>query len=374
MRFKRLMLGTVGGLVMTPVALATGVVLLVSAYDKESGDTVPRGADAGTDTLRVGAGGVPSQYVEIILDAARSCSAGLSPAILSAQIKQESGFDPRAGSPVGAQGIAQFMPGTWRTWGVDGNGDGRKDVWDPEDAIPAQARFMCALLKKGQASSAYRGSPVELALAGYNAGWGRVQEYQGVPPASFAAGQTHHYVENIMTMSASFATPAETTTTLAAAEQTSTKSVTSAKSLTSAPQSVRTAVAWALGQRGGWYQWGGDCTDAHGSAPAHRCDCSSLMQQAYAAAGIAIPRTTFDQVRIGTRVDLDKPLPGDLVFNAGSDGSDARPGHVGMYIGDGLVIEAPRTGVQTRVVPYASWRNSTSALTRVTEIRRVVDQ
>ncbi|MET8537096.1 NlpC/P60 family protein [Streptomyces sp. NPDC005065] len=369
MKFKRLVMGAAAGLVMTPVAVGTGVVLLVSTFEKDAGQTVPRGADAGTGTLRVGAGGVPSQYAQIISDTARACPAGLSPAILSAQLKQESGFNPRAGSPVGAQGIAQFMPGTWQTWGVDGNGDGRKDVWDPEDAIPAQGRFMCALLKKGQANRQYQGSPVELALAAYNAGWGRVQQYQGIPPSTFAAGQTHNYVENIMAMSADFAEPAPPDTGAA------TDGVVAAAATTpvSAPKAVRTAVVWALTQKGGWYHFGGDCTDAHGADPAHRCDCSSLMQQAYRAAGVSIPRTTYDQVTIGTRVDLDKPKPGDLIFNPGSDGSDARPGHVGMYIGDGLVLEAPRTGVRTRLVPYASWRNSTSAITRVTEIRRVVD-
>ncbi|MFE5029851.1 NlpC/P60 family protein [Streptomyces sp. NPDC056656] len=364
MRFKRLLWGAGAGVVMTPVALGTGLVLLVSASTRGSDDTVPSGATPLTSTLKVGAGGVPSQYVQIIQDAARACSAGLSPAILSAQLKQESGFNPRASSPVGAQGIAQFMPGTWQSQRVDGNGDGRMDVWDPEDAIPAQARFMCRLLKKGQASRTYEGSPVELALAAYNAGWGRVDQYRGVPPRSFAAGQTYHYVERIMAMSVDFAAPADTSPAVEPA---------AAAAPASAPRKVRTVVAWALKQKGGWYHFGGDCTDAHGAVPAHRCDCSSLMQQAYKAAGISIPRTTYEQVKIGKRVRLDEPRPGDLIFNPGSDGSDARPGHVGLYIGGGLIIEAPRTGVRTRVVPYADWRNSTSATTRVSEIRRVVN-
>jgi len=44
-----------------------------------------------------------------------------------------------------------------------------------------------------------------------------------------------------------------------------------------------------------------------------------------------------------------------------------------MYIGNDMVLESPRTGVRTRVVSYTDWRNSTSAITRVTVIRRVVD-
>jgi cell wall-associated NlpC family hydrolase len=362
MRIKRAVGALSAGLVVTPIALGTGLVLLVSALD--DAPRTPRGATPLTATLRVGADGVPPPYAALITQAAANCPVGLPAGVLAAQLKQESGFNPQAKSPVGAQGIAQFMPGTWQSWGVDGDKDGQRDVWNPEDAIPAQARFMCALVKKAHAHPTYDGSPIELALAGYNAGWGRVQTYGGVPPHSFARGETYTYVKNIMALSAHFTTPAHTKAHAVNI---------SATTLTSAPPAIRTAVSWALKQKGGWYQFGGDCTQPLGEKPAHRCDCSSLMQQAYAAAGITLPRTTYEQVTIGTRVGLDSPKPGDLVFNPGSDGSDARPGHVGMYIGDGLVIEAPRTGVRTRIVPYSNWRNSTNATTRVTEIRRVVD-
>ncbi|MFI1568482.1 NlpC/P60 family protein [Streptomyces sp. NPDC020490] len=356
---KRLLLALGVGFVMTPLALGLGVVLLIATFnDDDSTVGNPVGG------LRIGEGGVPSEYASLILQAAADCDQGLSPAVLAAQLKQESGFDPQAGSEAGAQGIAQFMPGTWATWGVDGNGDGKKDVWDPADAIPAQGKFMCSLLKKAKKHPDYNGAPIELALAGYNAGWGRVDQFRGVPPKSFAGGQTYNYVQNIMAMSAQFAAPsASEDGTLPAGYELP----------AGTPKKVRVAVAWALKQRGGWYHLGGDCTDALGKDPAHWCDCSSLMQQAYKAAGVSIPRTTYDQVNIGTQVDIDHPKPGDLVFNPGSDGSDARPGHVGMYVGNGMVIEAPRTGVKTRIVTYESWRNSTSYITRITEVRRVVD-
>lgn len=347
------------GLVMTPVALGVSIVLLIAAFGEDGDDSV--GNPVGG--LRIGKSGVPAAYAPLILRAAADCGEGLSPAVLAAQIKQESNFNPGARSYAGAQGIAQFMPGTWATWGADGDGDGRKDVWDPEDAIPAQGTFMCSLLKKGKAHPQYNGSPIELALAGYNAGWGRVDQFKGVPPPSFAAGQTYHYVKNIMAVSARFAAPVTSEAGALPADYELPEGT---------PEEVRTAVAWALKQRGGWYRLGGDCTDALGRNPAHWCDCSSLMQQAYRAAGISIPRTTYAQVNVGTQVDIDGPQPGDLVFNPGSDGSDARPGHVGMYIGNGLIIEAPRTGVKTRIVTYESWRNSTSYLTRITEVRRVV--
>ncbi|MEH0564414.1 NlpC/P60 family protein [Streptomyces sp. NPDC058378] len=363
MRVTRWLAVAVGGAVMTPVALGVGVVLLIAAFDEgdgESGGSL--GPTAGS--LRIGRGGVPSEYAPMILGAAADCDAGLQPAVLGAQLKQESNFDPRAQSPgVGAQGIAQFMPGTWSTWATDGNGNGTKSVWEPADAIAGQGKFMCSLMRKGRAHPQYDGSPTELALAGYNAGWGRVDEYGGVPPASFAQGQTYHYVRNILALAKQFTAPPSSGDVHLPAGYALPAGT---------PREVRTAVAWALRQKGGWYQLGGDCTDAHGTSSARWCDCSSLMQQAYRAAGISIPRVTYDQVRVGTHVSVDRPKPGDLVFNPGSDGSDARPGHVGMYIGDDMVIEAPRTGVRTRVVSYSSWRNSTSSITRVTEVRRVV--
>ncbi|MFF8809826.1 peptidoglycan DD-metalloendopeptidase family protein [Streptomyces omiyaensis] len=184
--------------VVSPLALGLGIILLIAASDDDKGGG---GGDfdlSAAGSLRIGKGYVPAAYAGLIEKAAADCDAGLPASVLAAQIKQESGFNPKAGSEVGAQGIAQFMPGTWTTWAVDGNGDGRKDVWDPADAIPAQGKFMCSLLKKGKAHPQYNGSPVELALAGYNAGWGRVDQYKGVPPASFADGQTYNYVKIIM--------------------------------------------------------------------------------------------------------------------------------------------------------------------------------
>ncbi|MFD9306833.1 NlpC/P60 family protein [Streptomyces sp. NPDC060048] len=358
------------GAVATPLALGIGVVMLAAAFAEDDS----KGRDVGTwptaGTLRIGgADGVPAPYAPLILAAAAACDQGLPPAILAAQLWAESHFDPTAISrdsadrPV-AYGISQFIPATWASQGVDGDGDGDKDVMDPKDAIPAQGRMMCGLLKRANAHPEYSGSAIEKALAGYNAGWGRVEEFGGVPPASFAEGQTYNYVRAILARSVKYTAsgdagePVELSADFELPPDT--------------PHQVRTAVSWALAQKGGWYRLGGDCTDALGTDARHWCDCSSLMQQAYKAAGIAIPRVTFDQIDLPLRVALDSPKPGDLVFNAGSDGSPSNPGHVGMYIGSGMLIESPRTGVRTRIVPYSSWRNSTNHMTRVTGIRRVV--
>jgi cell wall-associated NlpC family hydrolase len=107
------------------------------------------------------------------------------------------------------------------------------------------------------------------------------------------------------------------------------------------PVPVATAITWALRQLGTPYQWGGTCTDPHGPAAAGRCDCSSLTQQAYRAAGLTLTRTTYTQIREGVPVAGPENLrPGDLIF---------LPGHVGLYLGEGLVIHAPHTGDVVRI-------------------------
>ncbi|MCZ0997584.1 C40 family peptidase [Streptomyces mirabilis] len=115
---------------------------------------------------------------------------------------------------------------------------------------------------------------------------------------------------------------------------------------------ARKAISWAMAQLGTMYQWGGTCTAPHGPDPMGRCDCSSLTQQAYKHAGITLTRTTYTQINEGTAVSPKHLQPGDLIF---SRGSAARPEHVGMYIGSGFAIEAPRTGKPVRITPLADW-------------------
>ncbi|MYT17809.1 Cell wall-associated hydrolase, NlpC family [Streptomyces sp. SceaMP-e96] len=129
-----------------------------------------------------------------------------------------------------------------------------------------------------------------------------------------------------------------------------------------APPKVRTAIRWALGQLGTPYQWGGHCTAPHGKAPMGRCDCSSLMQQAYKAAGVALSRTTYTQVKDGKPVSVGSLKPGDLVF---TEGTASRPEHVGMVIGRGLVVNAPHTGDVVRIATLASWKPQILAARRV---------
>lgn len=87
------------------------------------------------------------------------------------------------------------------------------------------------------------------------------------------------------------------------------------------------------------YQWGGNSLSSG-------IDCSGLVQQGLAHFGIDVPRTTYDQIGQGTPVAIDDLKPGDLVF---FDKSAEGPGHVGVYAGNGMMIEAPHTGANVRM-------------------------
>jgi len=110
---------------------------------------------------------------------------------------------------------------------------------------------------------------------------------------------------------------------------------------------ARAAITTALAQRGKPYLWGATGPDGF--------DCSGLMLRAWSAAGASLRRTTQQQVNDGSPSSLATILPGDLVLVAGSDGTLASPGHVGMYLGEGLAIHAPHTGDVVRVVTLASF-------------------
>lgn len=141
---------------------------------------------------------VPQDYQEDVERAGTVCNVVTSP-LIAAQIEAESNWNPRAASPAGAQGIAQFMPGTWASVGIDGDGDGKADVWNPADAIWSQAHYMCSLADKVQSyidQETVHGDVVDLALAAYNAGPGAVLSAGGMPSTE----ETRSYVARIKSL------------------------------------------------------------------------------------------------------------------------------------------------------------------------------
>jgi cell wall-associated NlpC family hydrolase len=90
------------------------------------------------------------------------------------------------------------------------------------------------------------------------------------------------------------------------------------------------------------------------------------MQQAYRAAGITIPRVTTDQVGAGTSVPGPADLrPGEMIFIAGSNGTREHPRHVGMFIGSGLIVQAPKTGDVVKISKLSGWLNQIAAIRRI---------
>ncbi len=149
-----------------------------SAAGNSGGLAGPSGPDG-----RGAAAGLPA-FVPDRYRAPLTRSAGrwdVSAAVLAAQLMAESGFNPRAVSPAGAQGIAQFMPATAASYGL-------RDPFDPVAAIDAQAHLMSDLMRQ------FRSVP--LALAAYNAGPGAVQTCRCTDPYS----ETAAYVARILAL------------------------------------------------------------------------------------------------------------------------------------------------------------------------------
>jgi cell wall-associated NlpC family hydrolase len=129
----------------------------------------------------------------------------------------------------------------------------------------------------------------------------------------------------------------------------------SVESWVRAGPAARAAVRWALGQLGDPYRWGAEGPNSF--------DCSGLTSSAYWAAGVGIPRVSVAQWGAGPHPDVPALLPGDLVFYGDDARNPATIHHVGLYIGNGLMVHAPHTGA---VVQIASiWRQGYVGAVRV---------
>ncbi|MFD6105031.1 peptidoglycan DD-metalloendopeptidase family protein [Nocardia salmonicida] len=143
----------------------------------------------------------------------------ISASLLAAQGKQESGYQRGLTSSAGAQGLAQFLPGTaaalasdGRPYVIDADNNGVASVWDDGDAIIGQARYMCDIADHvdtwiAQGKVTALNGAVELYLAGYNAGEGAVLRSGGFPSGSADYEiQTRPYVASILAMAAQMST------------------------------------------------------------------------------------------------------------------------------------------------------------------------
>jgi soluble lytic murein transglycosylase-like protein len=177
-------------LVRPPAAAPTGPASGTS-FATQLSTAQAAGATAPLATASTGGG--PTAYdAQIQAAAARN---GVDPALLKGLIRQESNFDPNAGSPAGAQGLMQLMPGTARELGVI-------DALDPAQNLDGGTRYLRMLV-------AQYGGDLGKALAAYNAGPGAVQRYGGVPPYA----ETQNYVRQVQAYAAQYRTATAGATT-----------------------------------------------------------------------------------------------------------------------------------------------------------------
>jgi cell wall-associated NlpC family hydrolase len=249
----------------------------------------------------------PTVGADFTLDArAAAVCPGLSWAVLAAiaSIESASGASTLPGvhsghNAAGAEGPMQFEPATFAAYDrpVPPGGADPPSPYDPIDATYAAARVLCA---NGAAT------------------------ISGLPGALYAYNHSEAYVAAVLTQAQSdesaFEAPA---TTVRGAR----------------------AVAWALAQIGTPYIWGGE-------SPGVGFDCSGLVQAAYAAAGVTLPRVAQDQFDAGPPVPAGATLgPGDLVF-FGTGPSAVE--HVGLVVAPGVMVDAPHTGADVREEPFPS--------------------
>ena len=235
----------------------------------------------------------------------------------------------------GAGGPMQFLAATFESYGVDGDDDGKKDRYDPVDAIPSAAEYLKA-----------SGAPERMrdAIFAYNHSWDYVDlvlEWAG----KYAGGEFEVVQSNGVNCEDN-ELPA------------------------GVDGLVKEIIDFAMAQRGKPYVFGANGPDAW--------DCSSLIQAAYRSVGLAIPRTTFQQWPFGKKIEKGQEEPGDLVFfNSGPGTSANNPGHVGMVISDGKMIVArcatcvPAIAVQS--YERSDWIGSTRPLAKPELQRRLAE-
>jgi soluble lytic murein transglycosylase-like protein len=146
----------------------------------------PAATTASVGLMSVGASELPADVPFGVEITAAAKKHGIDPALLAGLVKQESGFNPNAGSPAGARGLTQLMPGTAAGLGVS-------NVLDPAQSLDGGAKYL------RQQLDAF-GGDVTRALAAYNAGPGAVQRYGGVPPYA----ETQNYVRIVQANAAQY--------------------------------------------------------------------------------------------------------------------------------------------------------------------------
>lgn len=226
----------------------------------------------------------------------------------------------------GAAGPMQFEAATFAIYGVDGNGDGKKDIYDPADAIFSAANYL---------------------------------KQSGAPTQTNSAIFTYNHSQQYVNMVLGFAQQYASGTFQVV--QANTVSCSQMNGGAQPPNAVAAQViAYAKAQIGKPYIWGGNGPTGY--------DCSGLTSMAYKSAGITIPRLANYQWFNEPHIAPGQEQPGDLVFFAGSDGTQTDPGHVGMVYNpqQKTMIVARHTGTTITIQSYANYHGGVVGFSRPT--------
>jgi len=308
------------------IGAVVAVLMLAAVFVAVLGAVLP-GSEPGEAACQPPAGqtvpGIPAAYLALYVKAGRQYGIGWHILAAVGKVESDHGRGPGSGirsgtNEAGAAGPMQFMPGTWAAFGVDGDHDGDKDIYDPADAIPSAARYL-----------KHEGAPRNMRRALYR--YNHSNAY-----VNTVLRQAHTYAQ------ASRTNQEQAMDTSKACGEAGPPSGWSAQA--PGPAAAK-AVAFAHAQLGKPYRWGATGPSAY--------DCSGLTFAAYRHAGVAIPRTSGEQWRREPHVPRGHEQPGDLVFfNSGPGTSTTNPGHVGLVIARGKMIAAPHTGTVVQIQSY----------------------
>lgn len=299
--------GSAGKIAGTVAALLLAVVVIAGAAGAAATSLLTTTGEGVLPALLPGLSGllgdIPAAMLNLYQDASAQVCPGMSWTVLAAVGTVESDNDTSnlpgvhsGANPAGAEGPMQMLPATFNAYALPtpAGGTSPPSPYDPADAVYAAARGLCA-------NGAGTPSGIDDALYAYNHSSAYVNQV-----VTLAASYTHDQTQQVITDATSGGI----------------------------------AVDWALAQVGTPYTWGGE-------TPGVGFDCSGLVQAAYHAATINLPRTAQAQYDAGPLLPAGVPLlSGDLVF-FGAGPADVS--HVGIVVANGEMVDAPHTGAAVRV-------------------------
>jgi cell wall-associated NlpC family hydrolase len=329
-----------GAAVVVMLAMVMAVtVVFAGAFTSSSSASAAGGS--------LNAAAVPSAMqgvVPYLIEAGQLCPAVSAPE-LAAQINVETGgsWNPDLVSPAGAEGLAQFMPDTWPSYARDDDGTGNVSPYNPNDAVMAMGRYDCALATAtSPIAAATNTAPMDLMLAAYNAGLTAVKQANGVP----SIPEMQAYVAKVEGEIGQFTLQGTGGLTEVAPES---------------PFFGAAVVVAAEKYLGTPYSWGGGSYAgpsrgiAQGSGTVG-FDCSGLVLYAvYQASGgaIELPHSSEIQATMGSAVPASAIQPGDVIAFDLSNNGDFD--HIGIYVGNSQVIDAPYSGAVVRIDPLSDF-------------------